>query len=1438
SNSHKTTDTFTPTFIPPSITSSKDLLINAKELINHSIISAKGDLNIQAHKVSNIGSLELQKVEVGSRYHYGWCEEEGRDSAECGNPDKHTTYEYTTTITEDKLKENTYDPAMMIGNNVYIKANHLINDTAIIYAQDKTNLEVADIINTQPIPKRTQTSIGTMKEYDRLGGYCGGRMFGFKKHKWNCHSRTDVYDYTPSPIISSIALTLPSIDIHNIISSLQTLNEDTYSNTPLNYIIQTNPLYTDVNHFISKHSFQSFLHNDFIPSHLLADITGMIDANHKNIQEFINLTKTSLNPTSSILSNDERSIMNNTNAFKPMNANNANERNQSNSANIPYLSSSTSPIQINASGFYGKTIAIASKNTQNFSNIQGDNVFIKSDFLLNENGTIIANAKATHTNNTNAENTNNDANNTNTNNEDALADSTSGNLKISGGTFKNISSKLGAKNLYLNSDFTQIISGTNKEEFSYRTPALSTTSGILGFSIKPKTIYSSSNTSLDALSSLDAENIHIKGEDVLIKGSLVNAKNHLSIDATHLSVSTTELSSSYSDDIQSHSNTTHLSSSLKGNDISINVKSNADFTSANIEAKNDIDLSAGGHISFNSASNSSMDKLTITNFSQGNAEKFDFTSTTTTTTTTQTSNTHLNNSMNANNVHIKAGSSLKAYNLAIKAKGEASMDAKDDITLSNLADTGSTDIQVHQEKSGLSFSSDGDSYSMSLGKDTTDISDKASYSVHQKQSIEASSIHINADNKASIESSNLIANNGDISISGSDVSISALKDNFTHQTHTKHTSNKIGISVPKAYAKKVGIATTKKALIKLGDKLDPNNPDNTIISNHQDSYRTAGAWLKKKSSKIPSPSLSQIGIEVGVGFTHTDESIDNNVSSSQASSATLMGNNIHINAKNNADILGSDLNAQNDIDLSAKNVHIASVSNEFSSSTSTITNTVSVKVSASIGKDTSVSLTGELDHSSKQDSSYETTQTSSNLNAKNLHINTKENTTIQGSNINIANSTDIKAKSFSLSSSENELSTEHNDSSIGGSLKVSYNGSVGAQASAHYSNHSTTSKKLTHNASNLNTNKLSIQTTENTNIIGSTINAKEAFVDTKSLNISATQDSFTSASKGLSASASVGANLSDLSSLNLGGNIDLSSSGTESTTHNNGSFNAENLKLNTQENLNIKGGNITAQNLQADIKGDMNIQSLQDSHRDFKKHLSMGTSMNIKDIKTLKPSFGNSPAHSASDEVKTQSGINVENSLQVNVAKNTDLKGAYINVQNDEKSQTLSTFKTNTLSNTDISNTSDLKSMNGMGGYEKQTHTTKTLASISPNIDLKIKENPLDSNIHRTSPSNDAPKEVKIPTKEEESVFDNLIGQNTTVHNLSKRVDTSTSFFEFTKPLGYSLTDVALKNTQNIAESFKNNKDHTAPKVIFKHTWEDIKEQSKDALYGFFYNPL
>ncbi|PAF53610.1 hypothetical protein BKH42_05385 [Helicobacter sp. 13S00482-2] len=63
SNSHKTTDTFTPTFIPPSITSSKDLLINAKELINHSIISAKGDLNIQAHKVSNIGSLELQKVE-------------------------------------------------------------------------------------------------------------------------------------------------------------------------------------------------------------------------------------------------------------------------------------------------------------------------------------------------------------------------------------------------------------------------------------------------------------------------------------------------------------------------------------------------------------------------------------------------------------------------------------------------------------------------------------------------------------------------------------------------------------------------------------------------------------------------------------------------------------------------------------------------------------------------------------------------------------------------------------------------------------------------------------------------------------------------------------------------------------------------------------------------------------------------------------------------------------------------------------------------------------------------------------------------------------------------------------------------------------------------------------------------------------------------------
>lgn len=713
------------------------------------------------------------------------------------------------------------------------------------------------------------------------------------------------------------------------------------------------------------------------------------------------------------------------------------------------------------------------------------------------------------------------------------------------------------------------------------------------------------------------------------------------------------------------------------------------------------------------------------------------------------------------------------------------MNAKDNILLSNIADTFSHTEKTHQETKGFSFSSEGDSYSMSFGKDTADIFDKTSASIHHQQNIQASSISINANTKASIESSNLIASNGDISISASDVSLTSLKDNFDHQKDEKYTSNKVGISIPKSYAGELGKGAAKstmsalgKGMEWLGDHLDASNPDNKNSLNHPDLLRNPGKWLKKGSDQISSPSLSQINhLEFGVGFTHTQNSSAQLSSYSQNSSSDLIGNNISINAKNQADIISSNLTAQNDINLSAKALNITSSANTASNTTSSTSNSSSISLTANIGKETSVNVQGQLEHLTKQDSTTKLTQVGSLVSSKNLHINTSEDTHIEGSSINATNSTAIKAKSFTLTSSENKLSTFHRDSSAGGAMKVSYNGSFGGEISANYNHSNTNTQTLTHNASILNPNKLFLTTTEDSNIIGSSINAVDADIQSQSLNLFASKDSFSSNSSSDDFSASLGANLSNLASMKLQGKIHPSSIRERSATYNNALLNVSNLKLNTQKDLNIKGGNLAVNHLQASIKGDMNLESLANTHTKEYKDFSLGASGNGSNFK---PSFASSPSDSSTSIVKTQSGINAKDSLQMNVEGHTDLKGAYINVEDKEEHPITSTFKTNTLSSTFITNSSDMKSKEGIRGDKKERNSTKALSSISSNIYLEQNTN---TSVNRSSPINKELKEVSMPTATQKSLFDELGAIKDINQKISNLADKAhTSFKKENKP--------------------------------------------------------
>lgn len=528
-----------------------------------------------------------------------------------------------------------------------------------------------------------------------------------------------------------------------------------------------------------------------------------------------------------------------------------------------------------------------------------------------------------------------------------------------------------------------------------------------------------------------------------------------------------------------------------------------------------------------------------------------------------------------------------------------------------------------------------------------------------------------------------------------------------------------------------------------------------IVSNHKGLYSIPGKWLSQGADKIKSPSLSQIDhLEVGIGFTHTDKNTHHLSSNSHNSSSDLIANNISINAKNKADIIGSNLNAQNDINLAAKNLHITSSSDEATSSTTSTSNNFSASLSANIGKDTSMNAKASYEHSKNEDFTHQITQASSNLSSKNLHINTSEDTLIEGSSINAKEKSVIKAKSFTLTSKENTLSTKHTNSSAGGSMKISYNGSFGGEANGHYNKSDTNTQNLTHSASSLNTGNLSMATDETSSIIGSSINAKDATIKSKSVNILATKDTFSSNSKSDSYSGSMGVNFSNLFSSKLEGNTHHTSNEKDDSTYNNASLNIDNLGITTQKDLNIKGGNIAANNLQANIKGDMNIESLQDRHTEKHKDFSIGASL---DNSHFKPSFANYPTNSSTSVVKTQSGINVHNSLQMNVGANTDLKGAYINVDSKQNPQAPSTFTTHSLSSSDMINSSHIKVNRGIKGDKEEKNISKTSASISANINLKQDTH---TKVTRSTPSNETLKELTLPKKEDnnnKSLFNTLV---------------------------------------------------------------------------------
>ena len=309
------------------------------------------------------------------------------------------------------------------------------------------------------------------------------------------------------------------------------------------------------------------------------------------------------------------------------------------------------------------------------------------------------------------------------------------------------------------------------------------------------------------------------------------------------------------------------------------------------------------------------------------------------------------------------------------------------------------------------------------------------------------------------------------------------------------------------------------------------------------------------------------------------------------------------------------------------------------------------------------------------------------------------------------------------------------------SVKISV--SVGASQSKQTSE----TKTITHQGSELNTGTLNLTSRKgNVDVLGSHLNAKRAEFDAaKNLNIESLQDTYYNRSENKNSGWSVGVFLGmNGNSFGLGiegsAQVGKGRENSDSITQRNSYINAQETVIKTGHDANFKGVVVNTDKLDADIKGNLNLESRQDSNHYDSKQTQAGAGFSVAIYgagSSASANYSQSKAKLNYAQVEEQTGFHVgKGGMDVKVAGNTHLAGSVIDSKAD---QDKNRFQTKSLSHTDIENRSEVevKSMsaglstnmaqnakNAMAaaasalGNKHESATSQTQSAIGSNIQI------------------------------------------------------------------------------------------------------------------------
>ncbi|WP_165497346.1 hemagglutinin repeat-containing protein [Phytopseudomonas dryadis] len=242
----------------------------------------------------------------------------------------------------------------------------------------------------------------------------------------------------------------------------------------------------------------------------------------------------------------------------------------------------------------------------------------------------------------------------------------------------------------------------------------------------------------------------------------------------------------------------------------------------------------------------------------------------------------------------------------------------------------------------------------------------------------------------------------------------------------------------------------------------------------------------------------------------------------------------------------------------------------------------------------------------------------------------------------------------------------------------------------------------------------------NLNIVGSTLDAGRnvSLNADGSVNLSATQNTANLQGKdsnsGWSAGVGFGVGQQNGFTLELAANKGKGMSEGEAVTYTNTLVNAgEKVTLNSGGDTNLRGAIVTAKQVTAEVGGDLNLASLQDIDNYKSKQQSAGVGLSLcippfcAGVSTVSGSFSQQKIDSEYASVGQQTGIKAgDGGFQINVAGNTDLKGAVIASNDKAVEDDKNRLTSATLTHSDIENKAEYKgnSISLSGSYSGAAH--------------------------------------------------------------------------------------------------------------------------------------